>query len=137
MPTMIGRMRFLGITMTNLIERLRNTQNRDDANLATVVNLSPCDVKILKRYLVLDLPNSNADIDRVNIVFVVESPHVDEVCHKHPLAGSSGKNVTRKYLTTMIDSSEQSKKAIGCLVVSGQVPWLSLINVSQLPLQKK
>lgn len=137
MPTMIGRMRFLEVTMMNLIERLRNSQNRNDASPATIVNLSPYDEEILKRYLVLDLPSSNADIDRVKIVFVIESPHIHEVCHKHPLAGDSGKKVTKKYLETMIDDSEQSKKPIGCLIVSGQMPWLSLINVSQLPLQKK
>ena len=136
MPTMIGRVRFLESPMTNLIDRLRNAQNGDAADLASAVNLSPCDVRILKRYLVLDLPHSNEDRNDIEVVLVVESPDVHEVCHKHPLAGTSGENVTKKYVTRMINDSDKSKP-IGCLAVSRQIRWLSLMNVSQLPLSQE
>ena len=149
--------------MPTIIDRLRNVQNGDAATCSEAINLSDSDVRFLEHYLVSDLPRSNAginciqivvrflehyfvsDLPRSNaginciqIVLVVESPHVYEICHKHPLAGNSGINVTKEYLPSQTHVSiSDSSKPIGCLSVNGELTWLSLMNVSQLPLQEK
>lgn len=72
------------------------------------------------------------------VLFIGESPHTDEVrlaCRpekRYPLAGQSGKRIT----ATLSDivSSDQRCQAIGKLVASGSVNWLSIINVVEVPL---
>ena len=77
-------------------------------------------------------------------VLLVESPDKDEICHGHPLAGKSGKAVTRKLLTN------QHNTPIGCFLHRGckctqfdiqnaaiSSLGLGLMNVSLLPLNMK
>ena len=69
------------------------------------------------------------------IVFIGESPHTDEVnsgCtpeDRHPLAGESGKIVTTA-LTGLGVFEDQEDEPIGAL----RPNWLSIINVSEVPL---
>lgn len=62
-------------------------------------------------------------------IFVVESPHNDELEHKYPLAGSSGKEIVR---FIGIDSN----KALGEYLKENRDVKISIINVSNTPLQK-
>ena len=76
-------------------------------------------------------------------VLLVESPDENEICHGHPLAGSSGKSVTRKLLT-----DQHNNTPIGCFlhrgcqcaqvdIQSAAISSLGLMNVSLLPLDSK
>lgn len=77
-------------------------------------------------------------------VLLCESPHEEEICHKHALAGGTGKNVTAvlRRISDVCDNipAINSEDAIGCLLqVSTQHPVLDslgLMNVSLLPLQR-
>ena len=120
--------------MPNLIERFRNVPNGDGADPATI-NLSSDDAESLERYFVPDLPTQEADIRSVKVILLVESPDTSEVCHRHPLAGSSGKAVTRFLGKEVFNGEVKNAIGIGCLVKSRCVPWLALMNVSNLPLQ--
>lgn len=117
--------------MTNLARRLRNSGSEG-------LGLSGDDVEVLERYCIDDLPASCINFRRIKVVFLVESPHRDEmsICHLHPLAGDSGKNVTDIFsLYGVIDS--YLTDPIGCLVKDKTVPWLAIMNISQMPLQKE
>lgn len=71
---------------------------------------------------------------RARVVFIGESPHTDEVKSgdapeaRSPLAGSSGKNVTKKLKDLLPDGES---RPIGELATN----WLSIVNVAEVPLQ--
>lgn len=72
------------------------------------------------------------------VVFIGESPHTDEVqsgctpeC-RYPLAGQSGKIVTEALRGIL--PSEHCERPIGQLAADGDIDWLSIINVSEMPL---
>lgn len=94
----------------------------------------------LGRFLV---PDRGTNRCGVRVVLLVESPHVEEVCppeiyDRYPLAGSAGLQVRNKLmeLEPELDLPEQP---IGQLVREEHdaVLMLGIMNVSQLPLQKK
>ena len=117
--------------MTNLARRLRSFGSEG-------LSLSGNDVEVLERYCIDDLPASCTNFRRVKVIFLVESPHRDEmsICHLHPLAGRSGKNITKIFsLYGVIDN--YLTDPIGCLVKDKTIPWLAIMNISQLPLQKE
>ena len=122
--------------MSNLIERFRNVSNGSGTDPAATINLSSDDADSLERYFIPDLPIQETDICSVKVVLLVESPHTSEICHRHPLAGSSGRAIT-KFLGEINRETfdKESEGAIGCLVKSRCVPWLALVNVSNMPLQ--
>ena len=72
------------------------------------------------------------------VLFIGESPHTDEVksgCdpeRRYPLAGQSGKRVTESLGDTV--SGNQGDQPIGKLVAEGNVDWLGIINVVEVPL---
>ena len=77
-------------------------------------------------------------------VLLCESPHVDEICHRHVLAGATGQNVTTAL--RHIPNAPQnfpfidSQDAVGCLLMHSTrhpvLDSLGIMNVSRLPLQK-
>lgn len=86
-------------------------------------------------------------------VLLCESPHRAEISHRHPLAGDSGKTVTRAFARNLADFNGR-EEPIGCLLhrypqcvnADGQPPplvngpvlnSLGLMNVSRLPLDSK
>lgn len=88
---------------------------------------------LLDRFRVSGRPQTNAPV-----VFIGESPHTDEVqsgatpeC-RYPLAGRSGKTVTEALRSVL--PREQHDQPIGRLAAHGKVNWLSIINVSEVPL---
>ena len=81
---------------------------------------------------------------RLRTVLLLESPHKDEICHKHPLAGKAGKSITRKLLP---NQRNNNNVPIGCLLHQGcrceqanirdpVISSLGLMNVSRIPLGK-
>ena len=76
-----------------------------------------------------------------SVVFVVESPHIDEVrsgkradC-RYPLAGKSGKEITRKFVDKGLLCSHHAGRSLGELLQEGNLDWLRVVNVCELPLQ--
>ena len=116
--------------MPNLIEKLKRVDLGNGC-------LSCDDARYLKKYVVCDVPRCVSD---VKIVFLVESPHTEEICRGYPLAGSSGQSVTRNlifdhHLQGKLDDKCRNT-SIGKLVHKNIIPWLAIMNVSLLPLQK-
>ena len=89
-------------------------------------------------------------------VLLCESPHHAEISHGHPLAGGSGKTVTRAFADRNLDGFNGREEPIGCLLhrrrrpqganacvqplplVNGPVlNSLGLMNVSRLPLNSE
>ena len=77
-------------------------------------------------------------------ILVLESPHVDEVRAGHPLAGNSGRAVTRalkrntsiRSTLEQIERMNQDNEAIGCILKHRPGTLrLGLMNASRLPLQ--
>lgn len=119
-------------TMSNLVEKLKEVDLGDGC-------LSDEEADYLECHVVQDMP---PNFSAAKIVFLVESPHRDEIKYGHPLAGHSGRNVT-KDLIFSIDArlrkglSEADKQLpIGELITENKVRWLAVMNVSLLPLQK-
>ena len=84
-------------------------------------------------------------------VLLCESPHHTEISHRHPLAGGSGKTITKAFAQRNLDGFNEREEPIGCLLhrgpqcvdadgqplppVNGPVlNSLGLMNVSRLPL---
>ncbi|MFB5191662.1 hypothetical protein [Alicyclobacillus fastidiosus] len=90
--------------------------------------------RFAKDYYVPDilLPTSSC-------IFVLESPHVQEVKHGAPVAGSSGATMSKHLF-----SSEYAKRPLGLLVAENaharadepRLNGIGLINVCNVPLQK-
>ena len=76
------------------------------------------------------------------VVFLLESPHIDEVCLKYPLAGRSGKDVACKLDPLGIPAAYYGD-SFGCILkgnLRSQIPVLSgigVMNVNRLPMQAK
>lgn len=85
-------------------------------------------------YKVPDLILNHA---KVRAVLILESPHSDEVSRGYPLAGSSGRAVSR-FLVRDIPGlrREDENKAFGCLIRCREVETVAVINCSQFPLNK-
>lgn len=118
--------------MSNLVEKLKEVDLGNGY-------LSDEEGDYLECHVVQDIPQS---FSAVKIVFLVESPHRDEIKYKHPLAGHSGRNLTMDLIFS-IDArlrrglSEADKQLpIGELITESKVPWLAVMNVSLLPLKK-
>ena len=89
-------------------------------------------------------PRTNTVRNELRVVLLLESPHTDEVepsdIHdRHPLAGRSGKDVTKVLMEWLPGSNHQDNESIGSLVNRKHcdVRWLGIMNVSQLPFQKE
>ena len=117
--------------MTNLVQRLGHISSGN-------LSLSGNDMQILNRYCIDDVSASGTNFRHIGAILLLESPHCDEVsiCHLHPLAGRSGENVTRIFARYHVIDNTQEDSA-GCLVKAGKIPWLAIMNVCQLPLQRR
>ena len=114
--------------------------------LLTEITNALCDniEQDLNRYVVDDLCMHRS----LRTILLLESPHVDEVRAGHPLAGDSGKAVTRALKRNCsinqmlererIEREDQDNEAIGCILQRHpETLGLGLMNASQLPLQIK
>jgi len=77
----------------------------------------------LKKYVVDDIINEDT-----KIIFVLESPHTQEVKNGYPVAGKSGVDMSM----VLFSISEP----FGRLVHDGELRGFGLLNVSNIPLQK-
>jgi hypothetical protein len=98
--------------LTDIIEKLRQGANNSG-----------------KSYLVKDL------VEDRKILLILESPHKDEIEHEAPLAGRSGKSVTKVLKDVLSIDEADEDIAFGRLVKAGKVKKIGLMNISNLPLQ--
>ena len=77
----------------------------------------------LKEYFVDDLVYENSEI-----VFVLESPHTQEVKNGYPVAGKSGKDMSK--ILFGLD------EAFGKLIYEQRIKNINIVNVANYPLQK-
>lgn len=88
----------------------------------------------LSLYSVDDLIISIGD---VKVILLLESPFSDEVCHKHPLAGSAGRNVSRFFTERITGFTEwDNNTAFGCQVCCRSFTRIAVMNCSTNPLNK-
>jgi len=66
------------------------------------------------------------------ILFVLESPHIYEVKNGYPVAGKSGKDMSK----ILVDDSELKKLSFGQLIYEQKIKNLGILNVSNIPLQE-
>jgi NADH/NAD ratio-sensing transcriptional regulator Rex len=59
------------------------------------------------------------------VVFILESPHTDEIKKKYPLAGNSGKAVSKLF---------NQKKPIGALINEKEIKDVAIVNVCNIPM---
>ena len=89
------------------------------------------------------VPDAHAPVGTTGarVVFVVESPHISEVqsgkCEncRVPLAGRSGKAITSKFVENGLLSQRRADRPVGELAGEGELNWLGVVNVCELPLQ--
>ena len=88
----------------------------------------------LRCYRVQDLVLNQ---DELRAVFLLESPHTNEVLHGHPLAGNSGRSVT-KWLTGHMEEFRgwDPKVPFGCQIREKGYQKIGLMNCSLFPMNK-
>ncbi len=77
-----------------------------------------------KEYLVKDVRSISKKGNSV-VVFILESPHTDEIRKKHPLAGKSGKSISQLF---------GKKEPIGSLIKNSLVKNVAIVNVCNIPM---
>jgi len=81
--------------------------------------------ELAKQYQVLDLvPESST------FLFLLESPHVQELKHGAPVSGSSGISMTKHLFPDRF-----GKEPLGIVVKNQRVSKVGLMNVCQIPMQ--
>jgi len=80
--------------------------------------------KNLDKFIVNDLIKSNT-----KIIFILESPHINEIKEHHPLAGKTGKLISKKLFS--------NDNSFGSLLIENRSIFkdYGIMNISQIPLQ--
>jgi len=80
-----------------------------------------------ENYFVDDLLDSSTEV-----LFVLESPHVYEVKNGYPVAGKSGKDMSK----VLLEDETLKKEPFGKLIYEKKLPSFGIINISNIPLQE-
>ncbi|MEA3228546.1 MAG: hypothetical protein U9P38_05665 [Campylobacterota bacterium] len=70
--------------------------------------------------------------DDTEIVFVLESPHVYEVKNGYPVAGKSGKDMSK----VLVQDEALKNDSFGKLVYEQKIQKFGIVNISNIPLQE-
>ena len=70
--------------------------------------------------------------DDTEILFVLESPHVYEVKNGYPVAGKSGKDMSK----VLIKDENLKKLSFGQLIYEQKIQKFGILNISNIPLQE-
>ena len=82
--------------------------------------------KIKQHYRVPHLINDNKQV-----IFVLESPHIDELIHQSPVSGLSGKSMTK-----ILFPYQEDNKALGIKLKAEPENRIGIINICGIPMQK-
>jgi hypothetical protein len=80
-----------------------------------------------EEYFVNDLVDKDT-----KIIFVLESPHVYEVKNGYPVAGKSGKDMSK----ILIQDEALKKESFGKLIFEKKIQNFGILNISNIPLQE-
>jgi len=86
----------------------------------------------INKYYFLDYFVNDLIYDDTKVLFVLESPHVYEVKNGYPVAGKSGKDMSK----ILMEDSELKKLSFGQLIYDRKIPNFGILNVSNIPLQE-
>lgn len=94
-------------------------------------------LSVLKKYRVKDISfvyghNCTDKENTMHYIFILESPHVDEIQNGIPLSGPAGKAA----FESIFPSSQDSEMTLGKYISEGRIN-ASIINISDIPLQKR
>jgi len=70
--------------------------------------------------------------DTTKIIFILESPHVYEVKNGYPVAGKSGKDMSK----VLFNNSTFQEQPFGKLIYEKRVVDFGIVNISNIPLQE-
>ncbi|MCD6172732.1 MAG: hypothetical protein J7J96_02950 [Sulfurimonas sp.] len=70
--------------------------------------------------------------EKTKVIFVLESPHTQEVKNGYPVAGKSGKDMSK----ILFEDENLKKESFGKLIYEKQISGFGILNVSNIPLQK-
>lgn len=76
-------------------------------------------------------------IEDMKFLFLLESPFIDEVNFKMPLAGSSGKAVTNCLFNSLPNINIPKDYPFGCYIKNNKDDRFGIINCSNKPMDKK
>ncbi|ALF58632.1 hypothetical protein [Psychrobacter urativorans] len=88
----------------------------------------------LERYKLFD---SIEDVTQLNVLLVLESPHINEYIHRHPAAGNAAAELTKFFTAQGYASCFNDDLPIGCNIKTQRYPFLGIINCSSLPMNKE
>ena len=88
--------------------------------------------KFIKKYNFKDYFVDDLIYDDTKIIFVLESPHVYEVKNGYPVAGKSGKDMSK----ILMREDALKKLSFGQLIYERKIPNFGILNVSNIPLQE-
>lgn len=77
------------------------------------------------------------DINQLNVLLVLESPHINEYIHRHPAAGNAAAELTKFFTAQGYASCFNDDLPIGCNIKTQQYPFLGIMNCSSLPMNKE
>ncbi len=86
----------------------------------------------IKRYNFEDYFVDDLLYDDTKIIFVLESPHVYEVKNGYPVAGKSGKDMSK----ILIQDENLKKESFGKLIYEQKIKNFGIVNISNIPLQE-
>lgn len=70
--------------------------------------------------------------EKTKVIFVLESPHTQEVKNGYPVAGKSGKDMSN----VLFEDESLKKISFGKLIYDKKISGFGILNVSNIPLQK-
>jgi len=88
--------------------------------------------KFIQKYNFKDYFVNDLIYDDTKVLFVLESPHVYEVKNGYPVAGKSGKDMSK----ILMKDNELKKLSFGQLIYDRKIPNFGILNVSNIPLQE-
>ena len=88
----------------------------------------------LERYQLFDLIE---DITQLNVLLVLESPHINEYIHRHPAAGNAAAELTKFFTAQGYANCFNDDLPIGCNIKTQHYPFLGIMNCSSLPMNKE
>ena len=86
----------------------------------------------IQRYGFADYYIGDLVDEETEIIFVLESPHVYEVKNGYPVAGKSGKDMSK----VLIEDETLKKLSFGQLIFENKIQKFGIVNISNIPLQE-
>lgn len=82
------------------------------------------------------IPDLTLEMDKLRVIFVLESPYSDEVIHRHPVAGNSGLSMS-SFLHFFCKCKDINPEIpLGCQIFNNSITNIGVINCSRFPLDK-